>query len=453
MKKLYFFIFVLCILSVSGCSSLDDDGIAQKISEDSIAVKNDVGNNNDNIDIVDNKPESKSLELSKPNNIYLKQDNPKKMYLTWDRVSDADYYEIEYGNGQTLVSKVNSCGIDNIQEGYLYAFRVRAVHEEKNHVDYSDWAESKTFEIAVNLAMPKNIEKDLDGSYIHICWEAVEGATGYEVKWNSNSNIFDTPGVDLTGVEMGENIKLYIRSVKNVETRFYYSDWAEFSYTVPTIDYSKIDYDEATLLNYNQLLEWVKTKGYDGNITTEDWDGTKMTVVDVYCEDVVYKDHPIVALGAKALAVGKHIYEQVDLYTANKLDEDYASVLDTTVTLFQSKGFKNYINELNKEAEEEGQRALVKGVWRAIITDTKMHYYYYYDNTDLGAIVSINKFIHHTIWGDEHDKKYSKYKKDSDGYYSIVSKMTGQDYRVKVDDVKENGMVYWFVQVDNCRKR
>ena len=296
------------------------------------------------------------FELSKPeylNVLYLGFTDSTN--ITWAKVADANKYELDYGKTPTTILNETSFEIKDFEEGHIYNIRVRAIHEEGNHVDYSDWVE-KSYEVPVNLSAPSNIQKDLDGNCLHLCWDETKGATGYEIKNGSNGEKVTGPWYDFYGLDMGKSYSLVIRALKEVEDRVYYSDWAKISYTVPVVDYSSMDYDEATLLDYDHLLEWGKKKGYSQSISTENWDGEIVTVVDLSCKDEKYEGAWgwLREKGAKIEPGLESAYDTMISSETEKLENDFSSKLKGVFSVGSSGGIRKYIKEFDEEAADAG---------------------------------------------------------------------------------------------------
>lgn len=433
---------LIAILSVVMCGCSADKNINETDEDNS--VKNE-------------SAMTERIELSEPQSLNVYYDsNTKTVKLYWASVIDANKYEIDCGNTSMITTSDTSYESRKFEEGHIYKIKVRAVREEGNHVDYSDWLE-KEYEVPVNLSTPDNIQKDLDGSCLHLCWDETEGATGYEIKSGSLSEKVTKAGYDFYGLNMGESYSLVIRALKEVEDRVYHSDWAKVSYTVSVVNYSDIDYDEAVLLDYDHLLEWAKKKGYNQSISTMDLEGEQVTVVDISHKDEKYEGALgwIREKGAKFEAGLESAYDSMISSEIEKLESDFSSKLKGIYSIGTSGGIRKYIKELDEEAKNAGNWGFIEGILNAFKNDTDKHYIYYYDNRAEGAVFSVNVFVDHI--GENHETaKYNKssgYTKDNDGFYNKTSKTTGQDYKILVEKTEINGMNYWYINVYNSRMR
>ena len=450
MSKMYITVLaLLIIICFTGCDS-NENSVNEPEKTIGLDEKSEL-----TVTSTESSPEPTKIMLGKPDFENISYDKSGSLKVSWGTVSFATGYEVDYGSAP-LTTKSNSCIINGIEEGYRYSIRVRAVHEDGNHVDYSDW-EEKEFEVPVTLLAPKNIKEDLDGTYLYVYWDETQGANEYEVKFGSQTGKFSSPEAVLTGLEMGESYEYSIRAVKTVEGRSYYSDWVKSSYSVPTVDLSKMDYDEASLLDYDRLLKWGEKHGMTKSVTTENWDGTMVTVVDLSCKDEKYEGFwgNLREKGAKLAASLENTLEAMDDFQKEKIKDDFSSIVKGGYTILKNHGFKNYIEEFDKETEDEGEWAFIEGILKAFKTDTDKHYIYYFTDKNRGAFYAKALFINHLL--EDHEKdKYNKgngYSYNSAGYYEKTYKTTSQDYDVYVDKFEINQMNFWLIQIDNKAHR
>lgn len=187
---------------------------------------------------------------SAPENVRTTATGENKAAITWDSVPEATGYQIRlykdsaYKEIWTEFSKTGTeLMIKNVKEGANYYCAVRAVKTADGQEAYSDWVTwtySHVWEpAAYELAPPANVKTFyLEEDTCRTSWDAVEGATGYEINKYKDSAYKEVIGQysfkqtffnGINSVE-GETYHYGIRAVKSVDGQEIYSDWVHFSY-------------------------------------------------------------------------------------------------------------------------------------------------------------------------------------------------------------------------------
>jgi len=113
-------------------------------------------------------------EMEVPQNINAASDDVS-IILTWDAVENASSYDVELDNETIESVLVNSFTYGNLSPNTQHVFRVRAVNQNGN----SKWSEYVTKYTL--LSTPANLKAALSNKKVTITWDAVSGATGYEI--------------------------------------------------------------------------------------------------------------------------------------------------------------------------------------------------------------------------------------------------------------------------------
>ena len=118
----------------------------------------------------------------------------------------------------------------------------------------------------------------------------------------------------------------------------------------------------------------------------------------------------------------------------------------------QNEGVEDYLNKLDESASQSGKAAALQYGLQALFADRRLHFVYYYKDTDCGAICSECLFLKNNR-ADYEQENYGSFTKKEDGGYHLRDKSTGQTYRVYVTSVVANTYEYWDVIIYNDRSR
>ncbi len=171
--------------------------------------------------------------------------------INWKAVEGATSYEIANGEGNIVNTTDSAITIDNLKHGATYKFKVRAITEAGT----GPW--SSTVQCTTLLEIPKNIVATSTNGAISLSWDAVEGATQYDVEMDgsiigttTDSAISITQGsVYMThkfrvlaknSVQAG-NWSETIEYNQNVPVSFEVTQGEEFTLSIPVSDVTNIN--------------------------------------------------------------------------------------------------------------------------------------------------------------------------------------------------------------------
>ncbi|WP_238654283.1 fibronectin type III domain-containing protein [Paenibacillus piscarius] len=103
----------------------------------------------------------------------------QSVHLHWDAVSGAASYDLEIDGTISNNIMDNSYIHDNLQSNSKHSYRVRA----KNDDGISEWSEPITVYTAPGV--PQNLAAQVEGNSVHVTWDQVAGATGYDIEVDS----------------------------------------------------------------------------------------------------------------------------------------------------------------------------------------------------------------------------------------------------------------------------
>lgn len=126
---------------------------------------------------MENKTVNASTMLDVPGDITATATN-NKMVLSWKPVQGASYYTIEI-NGNPSQSTGTSYVVNSLQPDTTYSFRIKA----NNSLNEGAWSNLGTKLTLPDLPRtPSNIDIQVTATTIKIAWDAVNGATGYDIE-------------------------------------------------------------------------------------------------------------------------------------------------------------------------------------------------------------------------------------------------------------------------------
>lgn len=387
----------------------------------------------------ESKKSEKVTELEAPSGLSSSYDiNNAALTIAWSAVEGATDYEVDYG-GSNYVSSAGLLlfRLTNLEEGATYVVKVRAVGGEDEDVIYSDWA---TVECVVPYCAkaPENIEVSMDGTIMEMTWPSVTGATAYEVVAGSAEGTVTSNSASLEVVE-GQSYSISVRTVREVASETYYSDWVTTEYVVPQVDINNYSYLSAVVLDYDHLIEWAKYKGYSYKVEQKE----DYILVDVYFKDELNSGFWSTVTRILDSAVGAF----VDSYLTNTYDtyaNDFSSVESGLWSLFESGGVKEYATDVDEESTASGvEGAFIYGL-EALLLDTDIHCNFYFTDTRRAAFGSWCVLLKNER-EDYKEQVVGSFSPEEDGRYHLVVKSTGEPLVVEIAPMKLNSFDYWSV--------
>lgn len=187
---------------------------------------------------------------------------------TWNKVNNADFYEIEFNNMLYTTIKNTELLFDGLAAETLYSFKIRAVNKD----GYSDWAEFKTttkanpLEFAIPEIAGETTAENQGGSDISKLFDFDEDNM-WHTKWSVNSVPFDLT-MDLKTINQLEKFHYLPRTGKGngilLKGTVYYSmdkeNWTEAG------SFEWANNDEVKLFNFTDqpTARYIKMSVTDG---------------------------------------------------------------------------------------------------------------------------------------------------------------------------------------------
>jgi hypothetical protein len=93
--------------------------------------------------------------------------------------------------------------------------------------------QTTTTKVTTKLSVPTDFKVSFSGTSATVTWNSVANATSYEVNVTGTTKTVTKTGIKLTGISAGRNMSLKVRAVCEQSGIKYYSDWAEYSFSMP----------------------------------------------------------------------------------------------------------------------------------------------------------------------------------------------------------------------------
>ena len=132
--------------------------------------------------------------------------------LTWDIVEGATRYNVKIGDEAPVTISVNSYAASELTPQTQYSWTVQAFNGQTQ----SEWSEGAVFTTsAATLGEPANLTAtDITDRSAKLGWDAVEWASGYEVKIDRDDPIaVSETGYELVGLKYATKYKWAVRAV------------------------------------------------------------------------------------------------------------------------------------------------------------------------------------------------------------------------------------------------
>jgi chitodextrinase len=158
--------------------------------------------------------------------------------LSWNAVADADSYNVRLNDGGLIPVASNVYQAIGLTPGTVYNWVVQAVRGD----DLGPWSAMMSFVTEGggddggddNVAIPANLRTTgISTSSATLSWDAVTGATGYEVRFGGETHALLGTTYPVTGLEMGATYTWTVRAVAGASR----SNWAaEVTFTTLAIE-------------------------------------------------------------------------------------------------------------------------------------------------------------------------------------------------------------------------
>lgn len=190
-------------------------------------------------------------------------------YFEWDAVTNASSYLLEYDTKEIDVSADDCAYIDEDYHQGEHYYRVKAIGDGENYSN-SEWSNILEWNDLVKLDAPANFKYQSG----NLTWDAVDHASGYKVKIDSNDYVSATSPYSVSSLTPGP----HTASVVAVGTGSYGdSDPSSTNWdTTPDTVVAKAANFDVTIGKTLDLTTCVTTTGY-GNLSFES-DSTAFTI-------------------------------------------------------------------------------------------------------------------------------------------------------------------------------
>jgi len=279
----------------------------------------------------------KASVLSAPTGITASVNGPSSVTVSWDAVTDATSYEVYYGTtsttstlATTVTSAVTSYKVTGLSPSTRYYFAVYA--KDNNGTSPSSGAISATTAGIDDLPAPTNPSATANGSSsVTVSWDAVTGATSYDVYYGITSTPTTFAG------NVASTSTTYTVTGLTPETLYYFRVYAKNAQgsSVPSTSVS------ATTASYVPQAPSaptnVKLTVKDAYNITISWDAvTGATSYDVYSGSTaaptdLVKNTTTTSYTDYGLSAGTKYYYSVRAKNANGVSEPSTAVSAITV--------------------------------------------------------------------------------------------------------------------------
>lgn len=182
--------------------------------------------------------------------------------VSWNFVEHADYYEVSFDEGTASEVRTNSVTYSATKEEFTFFITAKSnsVYQDSNTVSMAFAKLNSSITLTVNE----------DGL---VEWDAVDGATGYEVQIDGRS-VGTVPTTEYSDVESGKAHTISVKPVKEGTAGvYYYASWC------PTITVNKLNQVSIDTISYTDgMLKWnavASAVKYKVNINGTDYETTK----------------------------------------------------------------------------------------------------------------------------------------------------------------------------------
>lgn len=385
---------------------------------------------------------SMGFHVETPKNVTAAYDGNGNVTVSWDQVENVAEYEI-YFDGELVDTKQDSeCVIADVEEGRSYDIEVVAIAFNKKERKFSSEAAESSLEIPIMVGSMNSIQAIPKGSYFHLKWEDIAGATSYEIKLaeDDTATSISAGQAWIHNVQDGEQFHLYIRPVRNVGKYTYYGEWGQYDITFPAYKYDQISFEDAIDLDLDRLKLWAETNGYQIKVTEKDG----ATIANVSCKD----ENNAGIINNAGRVLGSTLAGLLDGVTGSigeTYNEDFSDANNLVGALVAAGGVDEYVEEKKDDAAVAGLASGVVSGLKALNSDADIHYIYQYSNTADAAIFCESYMLNS---GNESylQDRYGSYETDANGFYHFVT-AAGVPILVGTDIFTSNYSSYNYVAV------
>lgn len=181
-------------------------------------------------------PERETLDV--PTGLAASNETDTSATLTWDKVEGASRYRVRIDEGEPSVVASTTYIAKKLDPRTEYTWSVQAFNGDSE----SEWSENATFTtVPATLEVPTNLVADPADISAILSWDAVEGATGYELIINDEDTFTSTTNnVEVTGLVYSTEYTWTVRATEGGRS----GDWAdETTFTTKPVQFAEIYLD------------------------------------------------------------------------------------------------------------------------------------------------------------------------------------------------------------------
>lgn len=223
---------------------------------------------------------TESVKISAPKNLTGKNITNSSITVSWDKVTEADEYELYQYNSSTkkydLIKTLteNSYNVTNLQSQKTYTFKVRAYVVENEKAYYSGYCDSKSFktlsktEVPTSLPAPKLEPIKASKGVLALSWNKVDNVTGYNIyHYNRQTLKYENIAwTKNTSIELKDQPK---GEIDTYRVKAYYKSNGKTISSVYSNSQSAKLFDSTAIKNVEQdknalKLTWSAVKGTNG---------------------------------------------------------------------------------------------------------------------------------------------------------------------------------------------
>ena len=419
----------------------DSDKTTQAPSEDDEDDK--TSKNNDKASKKDDKtsePTAKPtepLEVAAPKNASAKYNQAENLIeITWSPVDNATAYEVSQDGVNYSRFKTVGASLVSPDEGVEYTIRIRALHEEGKTITYSDDAVCKC-SVPISLGNPTSVNCALDGNTLDITWTPAANATSYDITIGEKTFSTTSDSMSIFGLKQGVDYNVSIVAKKTVNGKEYTSSGLSSRISVPTIDYTAVNFLTAFTLDYDTLIKYLKNNGTPYKEYVENG----VTIVDVSFAD----PNNTGVLNNLLRIAGAAFESYVDKYFDNAtvtVNQDFADILSTIDTIMNTDSVKSYMKKIDDASADDAKTSAIVSGFMAFCADTNIHYQYYYADKNRTACYVLSYRLYNNNESFKKDT-FGSFKEEANGVYHLSSKATQKNFYLKCAKIDFEGSSSW----------
>jgi len=312
------------------------------------------------------------VSLSAPDNLIVAKASATSIKISWNKVADADGYEVSYSTTKDGTDKSVFFSTDNsythtkLKTGQSYYYKVRSYITSGETKYYGTYTSVKSQTLSV--PKPTNVKVSKVGATsIKVSWTKAAGVSGYKVYAATSKNgtykrIGTVEGTSFTykNLTVGKTYYFKLRSYKTISDVKKYSDYTAISsQTLPVPKPTNVKVSKASATSIK--VSWTKAAGVSGYkvYAATSKNGTYKRVGTVKGTSFTYKN----------LTVGKTYYFKLRSYKTIADVKKYSGYTDIV-----SKKLKKSTASNTGITAQEAQKIALAKVGGGTVISCKLDY-------------------------------------------------------------------------------